>query len=91
MLRGLVSINLAMAFVLGVVLLAGAAPTGPLAEVIEGAKKEGTVSVSLVVGFSEKSMYRLEKEIRTRAARHLVRVVSTAAWRALRSTATAAH
>jgi hypothetical protein len=42
----------------------GAAATGLLTQVIEGAKKEGTVSAKLASGFTEKSMYRLEREIK---------------------------
>ena len=49
---------------LGLAELTPAAQVGPLAQVIEGAKKEGTVSIKLTPGFTEKSMYRLEKEIK---------------------------
>ncbi len=45
---------------------AGAAPAGPLDQIVEGAKKEGTVSVKLRTGLIPKSMQRLEKEIRQR-------------------------
>lgn len=64
MLKGFISVGLAVAYTFGVVLLAAAAPTGPLAQVIEGAKKEGTASVKLVAGFTPKSISRLEKEIK---------------------------
>jgi iron(III) transport system substrate-binding protein len=43
---------------------AGAAPAGALLQVIEGARKEGTVSVKLHSNFTQKSMYRLEKGIK---------------------------
>jgi iron(III) transport system substrate-binding protein len=41
-------------------------PGGPIDQVIEGAKKEGTVSVRLRSGFTPKSMERLEKIIKER-------------------------
>ena len=44
--------------------LAEAAPAGPLAQIIEGAKKEVTVTLRLRSGFNEKSMARLEREIK---------------------------
>jgi ABC-type Fe3+ transport system substrate-binding protein len=44
--------------------LSDAAPSGPLAQVIEGAKKEGTVSVKLKSGINQASISRLEKEVR---------------------------
>lgn len=60
----LVSVSLAVGYLLGGVLFADAAPAGPLADVIEGAKKEGTVSAKLLSTLSEKSMVRVEKEIK---------------------------
>ena len=62
--KKLISTTLGVANVLGLVLSAGAAPAGPLSQVIEGAKKEGTVTAKLVPGFSQKTMPRLEKEIK---------------------------
>ena len=69
MLKRSIIIGLAIEFLLGLVQLAGAAlagplAPGPLAQVIEGAKKEATVSVKLVSSYTPKSMYRLEKEIK---------------------------
>ncbi len=64
MLKGLISIGLAAIFTFGIILSAEAAPAGPLAQVIEGAKKEGTLSAKLDPGLTEKSIYRLEKEIK---------------------------
>ncbi len=61
------AIVLAMAVLLSAAVSAGAAPvapTGPLAQVIEGAKKEGTVTAKLVAGFRPEAMGRLEKEIK---------------------------
>jgi iron(III) transport system substrate-binding protein len=63
-LKGLLSTGLSVTYVLSVVLSAGAAPAGPLAQVIEGAKKEGAVTVKMRSGLTAKSMSRLEKEIR---------------------------
>ena len=62
--RWLVTLGLSGTLVWGLVLPAGAAPSGPLAQVIEGAKKEGTVAIKLTPGFTEKSMSRLKKEIK---------------------------
>ena len=64
MLKGFISLVSAAAFVLVLVISAGAAPAGPLAQVIEGAKKENVVLAKLVPGFTQKSMSRLEKEIK---------------------------
>jgi hypothetical protein len=64
MIKGVISISLAVSCVLGVVLLAEAAPAGPLAQVIEGAKKEGTATMTLKSSVPPKSMVRLEKGIR---------------------------
>src|SRR5512139_1351197 len=74
MLRRSVSIGLAVIYAFSIASAAGAAtvaPTGPLAPgptglapVIEGAKKEGVLSAKLVPALTEKSMYRLEREIR---------------------------
>jgi hypothetical protein len=50
--------------VLSLAVPSGAAPAGPLAQVIEGAKKQGTVSAKLHSNFTQNSMYRLEKEIK---------------------------
>jgi hypothetical protein len=58
MVKKITILTLSAIFILGVILPASAAPTGALAQVIEGAKKEGTVSVKLVPGFSQKSMVR---------------------------------
>lgn len=49
---------------LGFFSFAGAAPLNPLNQIIEGAKKEGTVDVVLKSSFTVKSMERLEKEIK---------------------------
>ena len=46
--------------------LAEAAQAGPFDQVIEGAKKEGTVLVRLRSSFTSKSMERMEKEIKER-------------------------
>ena len=63
--KRLMVIGLSAVFVLsGVAVSAGAPATGPLAQVIEGAKKEGTVSVVLRTGFTPSSMERLRKEIK---------------------------
>ena len=63
-LKKLIPIGLSVTYLLCVVVSAGAAPAGPLAQVIEGAKKEGTVLAKLPPGFAQKSMYRLEKNIK---------------------------
>ncbi len=77
-LKGFLLIGLTVICLLGTSLVAGAATPGPLtpgltalapgplAQVIEGAKKEGTVSVKLRDGLPPASMGRLEKEIRER-------------------------
>lgn len=64
--KRLISTGLTVIYLLGIAALASAAPTGPLAQVIEGAKKEGTCSFKLTMGFTQKSMDRLEKEIKAR-------------------------
>ena len=69
MVKGLISIGLAVMLMVGAVQFAGAAPvapTGPLAQVIEAAKKEGTVSAKLNPGFTQQSMYKLERAIKER-------------------------
>lgn len=64
--KGLIAIGLTVILMLGAVPFAGAAPAGPLAQVIEAAKKEGTVSAKLNPGFTQQSMYKLEKAIKDR-------------------------
>ncbi len=62
-------IGLSMTLILGVVTAASAAPKltpSALDKVIEGAKKEGTVTVILSPEYGEESMRRLEKEIKER-------------------------
>jgi iron(III) transport system substrate-binding protein len=54
----------ALAILLGMVSSAGSASARPLDQVIEGAKKEGTVYVKLLSNFTTKSMERLEKAIK---------------------------
>ncbi|MDP2644246.1 MAG: ABC transporter substrate-binding protein [Desulfobacterales bacterium] len=51
-------------FLLGNAGTVPAMDTTPLAQIIEGAKKEGTVSVSLKSSFTPKSMVRLQNEIK---------------------------
>ncbi len=63
-LKGLISIGLTMAFLISGVPSSSAAPAGPLAQVIEGAKKEGTVSVVMLEKFTPNSIARLRKEVR---------------------------
>lgn len=64
--KGLISVGLAMILIFVAVPFAGAAPAGPLPQVIEGAKKEGTVFAKLNPGFTQQSMYKLEKALRDR-------------------------
>jgi iron(III) transport system substrate-binding protein len=66
MLNAVLSVALGVVCLLSVIPPGDAAPAGPLAQVIEGAKKEGTVTVKLTPGFTQKSMSRLEKEIKDR-------------------------
>lgn len=62
--KRLILIVLQAAWLLGSFSLAGAAPLSPLDQVIEGAKKEGAVSVVLRSSFTPLSMERLQKEIK---------------------------
>lgn len=62
--KGLLSTISALIFFLAVMLPAGAESAESLAQVVEGAKKEGTVFIKTVHGFTEKSMYRLEQGIK---------------------------
>jgi iron(III) transport system substrate-binding protein len=64
--KRLIVAGLQAALLLGLFSLAGAASPSPLEQVIEGAKKEGAVSVVLRSSFTPKSMERLEKEIKER-------------------------
>ena len=68
MVKKFMLIGLLLFLIWGGVLSAGAAPeaSGPLSQVIEGAKKEGVVSVKLWVGVTPKSIGRLEREIKER-------------------------
>lgn len=62
--KQLILIGLSLVLVLGTVLSADGAPSGALAQIIEGAKKEGTVSVKLKSTLTAASMKRLEREIK---------------------------
>jgi ABC-type Fe3+ transport system substrate-binding protein len=64
MTRGLIGAGVFLMLVLQTARLVSAAPAGPLAQVIEGAKKEATASVKLKSGITQGSITRLEKEIR---------------------------
>ena len=57
-------IGLPLGLVLGIFFAAGTVRSQPLTQVIEGAKKEGAVSMTLRTGFTPKSMARLEQEIK---------------------------
>lgn len=63
MIKGFISMGFSVAYLLGAVLLAGAAPAGTLAQVIEGAKKEGSVTMTMRSNVTPKSMERLEGEV----------------------------
>ena len=71
--RHLFSLSLSAIAIFVFVGLASAALVGPLAQVIEGAKKEGTVSVKLEDSYPEKSMYRFERGIKDRSSVPLTR------------------
>ncbi|MDP2645308.1 MAG: extracellular solute-binding protein [Desulfobacterales bacterium] len=62
--RNLTRIIVTALFFLGCLALAATAGADPLAQIIDGAKKEGRVSVRIRSSFSDNSMKRLEKEIR---------------------------
>ncbi len=58
------SVSLSVVLALAFVFPLWAAPVDPLGAIIEGAKKEGTVSAMLRTGFTPKSMERLAREIK---------------------------
>jgi ABC-type Fe3+ transport system substrate-binding protein len=64
MFKAFLLIGFVLPYISWAVPFAGAAPAGPLAQVIEGAKKEGAVALKLAGGPTQKSTYRLEKEIK---------------------------
>ena len=62
--KRLISLCLWVILILGVVLWDHAVRAASLVEIIEGAKKEGTVSVKFLSGVTPKSMERLRREVR---------------------------